>query len=1210
MLRQLLLFEAGRRLRQPAVLMIAAACFAYGLVISQDDIGQSMAALGMNASYRLGYFIALSSSLACLIAMLFCSQDALRDEEHRFDALIGLRAVQARWRSRAWVTQGTVLALASLISLGIWLGFTLLPAQAPAATAISPGRVVWPWLLFVLPNGLISFTLLSWVSVRWRRAGITFAAALLLLILSWMSLGWSGAPVFGPAVMARPEVIRFLSLIDPFALVWFFDQTQYWTPLQKNAQGLILDGPWLINRTLWLLLCMLVYWRLRRALGNESQWGLEVRRAKPEPRSRELPCPAADAVSVAHRWNADFQQIRQASPRQTVAAQTAALARRQLGVLYRGWSMPMFALIWMGLVVVGIVMSVGGFSGGEYSGHYPTTSVLITYCAEPLDIFATALLVLYSSELVWAEKRHRVDALIDASPAANGSLFVAKLVALASIPLLLISVMIVLAIGYQVAVGYGRLEPQHYLSLYYYYGLPLLLQAVALLTLQIFWLRTAWANRYTSLIVAAGFAMAASVLLPQPVADYPWLQINQFPRLLRAHSELSGYGALGERFHRLALHWSVVALALAAIGATLWVRGDRRDARIGSLTPGGSSRLRSATTCALATTVLASVLSAWWLQRQMPVHHDYLSTDVQLQSQADYERRFSAFRDQPVPQISDSEVRVDLYPEQQAVDFSADNAIHNRSAAPMQDLLVSSRLRLASVSIEGADLQQVTAGRGWHVYQFRFRTPLPANGSTRFRYRLLQRSEPFAIEGGLVENGSYFHHGRYEPLLGYVEAFEIGETAERARFGLPARPARVVDHSHGMGYGRLVSEKRRFDITLSTSADQLAVSSGERVREWVSEQRRYVRYRVRSPVYPLIGYFSAAYERRVFEHRGVPIEFYLHPDHHANVDAMLSAVRATLDYCSQWFGGYPFASLRIVEVPRNHGFGGRAAAGVIALNERLFEENVDSPALINNVLRNTIHEVAHQWWGEGLMPRVTPGDKVLTESLAKYVEAVVLGQMEGPGMLANLRDYNRRRYFAGRAHAERPEVALVEAESAYLSYGKGPLVFLALRELMGEPRLNAALGGFVQVHGEGMTATMPELVDTLRAAADAELRPLIDDWLGATIEYRLRLEAPAVERLADGRYAVQFDLIAERERQDADGRPRPVPIDEVITLAVMDRSTSEQAQAPPQRFARRVQQARTRIQLLSERRPMAVVVDPDATRIESDRSDNRLELDF
>nr|WP_282452576.1 M1 family aminopeptidase [Lysobacter sp. CAU 1642] len=322
---------------------------------------------------------------------------------------------------------------------------------------------------------------------------------------------------------------------------------------------------------------------------------------------------------------------------------------------------------------------------------------------------------------------------------------------------------------------------------------------------------------------------------------------------------------------------------------------------------------------------------------------------------------------------------------------------------------------------------------------------------------------------------------------------------------------------------------------------------------------------------------------------------------------MLAAVRATLDYCERWFGDYPYASLRIVEVPRVQGFGGRASAGVIALNERLFVENAAAPARINNVLRNTIHEVAHQWWGERLMPRIGPGEKFITESLAKYIEAQVLGQLGGAEMRERLNDYNRRRYFSGRAQAEHPETPLARAEAAHLTYGKGPLVLLALADLIGESQLNAALREFLEAHQHGLTATGADLHRSLRAAAPPRWRPLVDDWLADVVEYRMQLGNPDVVRRADGRYSIGFDLTAERSRPDGRGGTQRIAIDEPLTFEVLPAGGAADSRQP-ERHVLHVQRDLTRIELDSDTQPAAVVVDPDGLRIEADRRDNRLEL--
>lgn len=1218
MLSQLLAFELRRRLRQPAFLLLALVFGAYGLTLSLDDIGEGMSMLPLNSPYRWAYFLILGSSLAAFVAMLFANQEVLRDDEHGFAELIGLRAPQPRWYSRWLTLQLSVLSLYSLLTVDMLLGFVLPRGDTELLLPLEPSHVLLPWLLVVLPNSLLCGCLLFWVSFRWRQSGITFAAAGLLFMLSWTPLLASGAPVFGSSVMAPAERLFWLSVIDPFASVAFFVQTQFLTATEKNHLSLQLDAALLINRLIWMLIGCTVAWLTWRRIRTEKAMP-SARPASPAQSASAVLEPSARLTPEQARSGLLSSGSPSSGPLPPVSLAAAqwprfcAQLRLELRSLYRHRAMHLMLLLWLLQVAGGIAMTIGLFSA-EYSGRYPTTSLLISYCAEPLNAFGAALLVLFSSQLLWNEKRLRIDALIDNSAVASGCLYAAKLLALISIPALLISVLIVMAAGYQVSVGYSDIDLLHYLSMYWYFGLPLALQAVALFCLQLLWARSRYANRHAGVLLGALFLGLTEVLLPYWLVDYPWLRFNEFPRLLRIHSELAEYAQLGQRFNLLAIYWTALAVCLVALSLRYWPRGEWAQS---ALRLNGQLSWRRAPVARLAAvlggrprqvSLLLFALSALWLWQSLPDQHDFRGDRAGLDGRESYERLHAAFRDAPVPEISTSFTRVAIFPQQQRVEIEADNTIINRNSLPLQTILVSSRRVLDELSIEGAELVQHHAGFGWHSYQFKLRQAMRPGATARMHYHLQHASLPFAIDGGLVANGSYFHQGQIEPLLGYAEALEIADPEQRQLRGLPPRPEAQADHRHGTGYGRLVSAKRRFESIVSTAAGQSAITSGELVDQWQEGGRHYFHYRAAEPIYPVVGYFSAAYAIQRFEHRGIAIEFYVHPAHQRNVESMLAAVRATLDYCTRWFGAYPYQHLRLVEVPITHGFGGRASAGVVALNERLFVEDVNSPALINNVLRNTVHEVAHQWWGEKLVPRITPGEKVINESLAKYVEAVLLEQLQDRRARAQLNDYNRRRYFAGRAAQSEPEPPLMYAEQAHLSYGKGPVVFLALRELLGEQGLNQALKRFIDAHQQGMSGTMSELVDALLRDASPEQAALIQRWLGGVVEYRLSLDQAAVRQRDDGRYLVELELQGERREYDSEGNPRSLAVGEPIGVGLFAEHPYRSAQPALSLHTVDLDARRQRITLLSEQRPQFVAIDPDGTRLEANREDNVLSL--
>lgn len=267
------------------------------------------------------------------------------------------------------------------------------------------------------------------------------------------------------------------------------------------------------------------------------------------------------------------------------------------------------------------------------------------------------------------------------------------------------------------------------------------------------------------------------------------------------------------------------------------------------------------------------------------------------------------------------------------------------------------------------------------------------------------RSEAFAVDRGIVENGMYFHQGEFEPLLSYASMLEIDDDDERQQYGLAEKRSDLLAP---------ITQKRRFSATLSTTGPQTALTSGELVRQWQQQGRSYYQYAMRQNIYPVVGYFSAEFHTHQFQADGIPVTLYYHPQHQPNVVEIAKAATFTMRYMQKHFGDYAYPSLRLIEVPLYHPFGGRALAGIVALNQTLFLQDYQDGAPINNVARNTIHEVAHQWFDEKLTSTMALGEKVLTESIAKVIEATMLGQMYGEAMEASLMPNNLRRYQSGR----------------------------------------------------------------------------------------------------------------------------------------------------------------------------------------------------
>ena len=189
----------------------------------------------------------------------------------------------------------------------------------------------------------------------------------------------------------------------------------------------------------------------------------------------------------------------------------------------------------------------------------------------------------------------------------------------------------------------------------------------------------------------------------------------------------------------------------------------------------------------------------------------------------------------------------------------------------------------------------------------------------------------------------------------------------------------------------------------------------------------------------------------------------------AGAEALLSCARDALRELSRRFGPYPWSDLALAEVPLTGGAGGVELPGLALVARGLAGEGSVAPA---GMLEFTCHhEVAHQWFPAvvGSDPRGAPWvDEALAQHSAVLVaEAVAGGGAGGREVAARSQarfvtlNYQGMRMLGGKdgkvargADSFRDPVAY-----AGLVYGKAPLFFARVRDLVGDARHDLALRG-------------------------------------------------------------------------------------------------------------------------------------------------------
>lgn len=712
-------------------------------------------------------------------------------------------------------------------------------------------------------------------------------------------------------------------------------------------------------------------------------------------------------------------------------------------------------LLWAGLAASEILSTV---DSGEYGSRlYPTTSIVLSAIQMPLAIIATIVLVYFSAEIVWRERTVRMDGVLNATPAPSLAFVLSKWTALCALVFVLVATGTLVAVLIQLAKGYTNLEPPVILGFAYFAGAPLIVFAMAAVLVH-----TLSRQKYLGMLIVLLLAVI------QHRADlfglqHPLWKFAAAP--VGTHSDMNGFALFATPFHWLMLHWTLVGALCLAVASAYWRH----------------TRVRRFPAWPLMLAIVASGV------------HLYANIDATdtLQWRADYERQYARYASLPRPRITDLQAGIDVDPGERRYRVRGRYRLINPTSANIERVLVAVRREASNVrlSIPGATPLE----RDAKFAHYWFRVNLPPGATTELTFDLTFASPGVVhldADESVAGNGSFLLSHRFLPTLGYRASYELTDRNERRKRGLSSEPRPRASDEEWFG----------LDLTLSTSADQIALTTGRLLREWTSNGRRFFHYKTDRPVPNGFAVASARYVVTRAKHGGVDVALYSHPAHPQNVQRMLRAATVSLATFEQAFGPYPHQQLKIVELPAHWNvFGGLARPDMVFLPEtRAILIDAEDPERLDVVTRRTAHEVAHQWWGLNITPRQGPGAIVIAESLTKYAELLVIEKLYGAEHVRQSLEYERDLYLTGRTSQATVELPLVQAreEDSYLGYRKGVLALYATRELLGQEKLHGALRRLATNRHAGAA----DLLEALRAVATPEQRAKIDTWFTKTGE--------------------------------------------------------------------------------------------------------------
>jgi ABC-type transport system involved in multi-copper enzyme maturation permease subunit len=1188
-------FELRSHFRRPATWLYVAIMFALAFFAISSDaviVGTALGKVKRNSPYSLTQLYAILLAIGQIITSALVGTTVLRDYDARVhELLFTTRLTRRSYLGAKFLAAFLAMLLVfAALPLGALLGSIVPWVDAETVQAVQLWHYIQPFLVIGVPSVFFLSAMLFAVGSLTRSAFSVYVAGILLLV---------GYTVAGELVRTL-EQDMLANLIDPFAIQPLQLMTRYWTPAERNTQTVPMAGFMLANRALWsavgaaLLVMAFSLVRLEKDARTSRRARATARGQSPTSPPRAVPTSGVVAAPTTEPG----------------AMAWVAIARFHAVSMLR--SVPFLAIAAIGFINVCMNAWFADQTGQNRS--WPMSWLVAESITGGAGLFMLVILTFYAGELVWRERQVRLDQVVDAAPIPSGALLVGKFAALLTLLLAFATVSMVAGMTIQVLKGYAAIDLKVY-ALYLYladYPSWIVLTAVAFLIQSL-------VPRKPIGHVLMILVYVSMIALPNLGYDHQLLSLGATGPL--RWSDLNGVGtSLPALF---TLHGYNIGLAIVFLGLTYvaWQRGTGMPPFAQRL----RERFRGTVRLATLGGVAGASLCGGFFFYNANVLNWYRTRTTGEKARVAYEQRWRTLETLPIPKVIATSLAVDLEPSALRARLRTRYTMVNRTGRAIDSILVNVasdagglQVMLDSLAFDRAT-RTLATDDDFGVHLLRFAQPL-APGDTA-QLIVVQRAAATGFPNGepdrsLVHNGTFLNREAF-PTIGYSQNGELGSDELRRKYRLPpARRSLPREDSVALQRQSFTPDADfvRFDATVSTDPDQIAMAPGYLEKEWTANGRRYFRYVMDSPMPNFFSVLSARWTVTKAMWNAVPIEVYHHPGHTFNVARMIEAAKASLAFYTTEFGPYQHRQLRILEFPRYAGFA-QSFPNTVPYSEGIgFVARVDSTDVEDTDLPYfvTAHEIAHQWFPYQRMPADVEGAQMLSESLSEYAALVVTDRLHGRPFTQKFLRAELDRYLRGRAGETRGERPLTRVDrESYVWYQKGSLALFALRDLIGEAPLHAAIRAYLDEgrYSGPPYATTHDLMRHLTAAVPDSLRYALTDYFDTITLWDVRTDSVSSRKRGDGQYEVTVFATSKKFRADSLGTETETPMADYVDVGVFgDAPLGARLGAPMAVRKVRVTSGAARFSFVVPNAPSRAGIDPYNLLIDRNPGDNSKEI--
>ncbi|MDP5187221.1 MAG: hypothetical protein NWQ30_08560 [Alishewanella sp.] len=1013
----------------------------------------------------------LQMTLSMMVLPLICGALApivfLRDHTHSMSELI---LVTPQSPARRLFYRFTVMGVicASIMLLGfiiIWFTLSLEYGFQTSLLALN----LWGFALMALPACAFFTALTCYTAQRFMSTVVIYATFCTLWLMYLVLASLTGAPMLAGSSISSVWLFDTMRMLDPFGNTPLI--AMYNNNASNTALNLYGDLHFYLNRLSYCLLTV----------------GLFVLslRLKPQRTSTK---PLNSKNKQQTKLNRHYQVIT-ATPK--AAWQLWQLARMALLFMLKqrvnqlillGWTFMMFNEVLSGIHYAEPLSVIN-----------PTSlDALNRISDDVLPLLGSVLIALWVWQLNWHNRQTGMAELISATPVRSGILLASNIITLSGLILLL---MLLSAVGSMTAelIGHSDIRLEQY---------PLQLGKVALSL----WLLGALFSVFHSIcrspLIAGAWCAGILLMKYSPLSGKLGLTHTLWNI---AASPLQPADAFWGLEQSQSVYWPFMTFWIVLTIALLWLAGQWSHRSTGHF-----NHKHRRLSFSSAVLLLIALLTGIHLHNNIIDERPLMSSDLRQQWRAEYELHYVAWAETAQPTISHIDANVEIFPQAGNAVFVLNYTLENRTTVAINKLLVGhdAATPIEELVLSAAYTSHYDKRLGQYILTLE--NPLAPGSMVQMRSRLTfsqPQHWPAVTPQFVKPSFSYLRGFPLLPTVGFQRQYTLRDEPLRQRYGLAplnlAKPSTLFaqpDASHA-SYDWLTLHS-----VVSTDATQTPLAQGQRVKQWQQNGRSYAEYHTVAPIRHAAAWYSTGNTVLTEQHDNVTLSVYS-PEINAAARLNMLAMKDTLSWMALHVTPYRGSRLNLLATP-SMGPTGYALPQMIMIDYQLgFLATPAKNAGFDQRYRRAVHETAHQWFGHDLGNGVLEDSAFMVESLAKYIELVLIEQRYGTHAMQALVAYERQRFQLAIIGSSVKTLALVDATETHDLYSRATLVFAILRQQLGDDVLSHALRLLWQKHAYPNTpATSMDFVRTLKSLVDPQQQLLVDELLLGTDIKPLLLE--------------------------------------------------------------------------------------------------------